>query len=70
MKLVQGRVAMTGAPVRSIWWSVDQEEREVEVQIDAERSIEVKETYLDECLEWVSGLLDLFVLGKVKDATE
>ena len=70
IKLIEGRASITGAPARSIWWSVDQKKGEVTVQMEADRSTEVKETYLKDCLDWGSGLLHLFVLGKVTDASE
>ena len=68
IKLTAGRFSITGAPVRSIWWSVDRETAEVLVHVEARRSLRIDDRYLEEALEWATAQLSLFVLGRGANA--
>ena len=55
IKLTGGRFSITGAPVTDIMWSVDDENKEVDLRLvaDREEPIEIDEMYIQDQFNWI-----------------
>lgn len=70
IKLTGGRFSITGAPVQSITWGVQQNSKDVALQIQARKTVRIEATYLQELLDWINGQLGLYLLTRGKDGSE
>lgn len=67
-RLTSGECKIEGAPVRRMFWSIRDEQKDVFIRIEANREEKVDDQYLVRSLEWIEKQFTLFVLGKTADA--
>ena len=67
-RLTSGECKIEGAPVKRMFWSIRDEQKNVLIGIEANREDKVDDQYLLRSLEWIEKQFTLFVLGKTTDA--
>lgn len=67
VRLTSGECKIDGAPVRRLFWSIGDEQKDVFVRLEAERQEKVDDQYLMRSLDWIEKQFSLFVLGKTAD---
>ena len=68
MRLTGGTLSISGAPVGRIRWSILSGGKEATVEVQAEKSVIIKEGYLEEVLVWVEDQFEHFILERSADA--
>jgi hypothetical protein len=68
IRLTGGALSISGTPVGRIRWSILSGGKEANVEVAAERSLTVKEDYLEETLGWMEEQFQHLVLERPKDA--
>ena len=69
IRLTGGSYAITGAPVKEIYWrELQDKKRSVHVRIKGNKRSQVSEEYLREMWDWINDQFWLFILGKTKNA--
>ncbi|GAH18414.1 unnamed protein product, partial [marine sediment metagenome] len=66
IKLVGGKLTITGAPVRYISWSVTKDGKKIGLRIEAGKKgiVEIDEMYLQNHLDWINSQFRLFILTR------
>jgi len=67
-RLTSGECKIEGAPVRRLYWNMDDGENTVFVRVDGSRKDKVDNQYLVRAFDWIGQQFDLFVLGKTPNA--
>ena len=67
-RLTSGECKIDGAPIRRIFWTIKDEQKNVSIGIKANREERVDDQYLMRSLEWIEKQFTLFILGKTTDA--
>jgi len=72
IKLVEGKLTITGAPVRYISWSVAEDGKKIDFEIEANKKgiVKIDEMYLQSLLDWINSQFRLFVLTRGEYADE
>jgi len=68
VRLTSGEFRIEGAPVRRMFWTFKDDDKNVSIGIEANRKEKVDDQYLVRSLEWIEKQFTLFVLGKNIDA--
>jgi hypothetical protein len=67
-RLTRGECRIEGAPVRQLFWNIDDDRHEVFVGIVGSREDKVDGRYLVRAFDWIQKQFTLLVLGKAADA--
>ena len=68
VKLTGGTFSIAGAPVNEICWSIDENKKEASITVEAEKVVEIEESYLQKQLDWINNQFNIFVLMRTDNA--
>lgn len=65
VRLTSGECKIDGAPVRRLYWNINEGEKTVFIRVEGSREDKVDDRYLVRTFDWIGEQFNLFVLGKV-----
>lgn len=64
IRMTAGTFEISGAPIAQIRWAIREKQKQMWVEIAANRSLRITDTVLPEQANWLNTQLERFVLGK------
>jgi len=64
IKATSGTLSIEGAPIDELRWFISQKGDEASVRLDAHATLQIDDSYLNQCLNIIDPAYDVFVLGR------